>query len=1079
MSQVRKPQTKRILDGLKDFQRDTVEYVFRRLYTDEDQVDKFLIADEVGLGKTLVARGLIAKAVEHLWDKKETIEIVYICSNSDIARQNVNRLNITGDQSIANATRVTLLPLIHNELFGRHVRFVSLTPRTSLDMKDNEGIVEERVLLYNLLKNIWKFGERAAYKNLFQVRAGRDRWLYELSRFDPSSINKKIEREFHKALRESAGLKKRFKLAASKFSHYKKRVPKSQRRERREVIGDLRKILARTCINYLKPDIIILDEFQRFRSVLDGSDEVGSLAQELFFDTVSRPKVLLLSATPYKMYTLNRETEDDNHYRDFMQTVQFLVNDEKELERLQHNLNLYRNSLYRFGDGSLENMRKARDEIESLLRKVMVRTERLGISGDRDGMITTSKGDRGLLAPKELKEYALIDSVAMKLEQRNPVEYWKSAPYILNMMDRTGYKIKKEFTEATSIPSKRISIYKTLSERKELLFPNRDIKKYRKIDPANAKLRTLLKNTVERGAWKLLWIPSSMPYYRAEGSPFEDPRLADFTKSLVFSSWQIVPKVISMMCSYEAERSSVRAIDESADYDTETQRRKPLLRFAETDGRKTGMPVFTLLYPCVTLVSHFHPAKISAELISNGELPSHEQIIGAMKPELEKLLNPLFKKFNRKRTVDERWYWAALAWLDRQHFRNTINKWLKTSDKDLQWHEMVRHRADDDAGHFERHIEDFKAVLDGNLDGFGKPPEDLIDVLGLVTLGSPAVTAMRALLKVSKVKDSRGITGHVVGEAARVAMGFRTLFNLPITIAVIWSIYEKDKQPFWRNVLEYCVSGNLQSVMDEYAHILRESLGLIDRKDELLFSELGKEMAKAVSLRTVNFNYDDIQLKGKTYSLEPHTLRCRFALRYGDFKDEEGRGGMRADQVRSAFNSPFRPFILATTSVGQEGLDFHQYCHSVYHWNIPSNPVDFEQREGRVHRYKGHVIRRNIARRFPFQSVAERISVFTDIWHILFEEACKSREAGQNDLVPFWIFNGEGSYKIMRHIPALPLSREIEQIDNLYRSLVLYRMVFGQPRQEDLLNLLRTIFDGDVTDELMSLKIDLAPGMRK
>lgn len=57
----------------------------------------------------------------------------------------------------------------------------------------------------------------------------------------------------------------------------------------------------------------------------------------------------------------------------------------------------------------------------------------------------------------------------------------------------------------------------------------------------------------------------------------------------------------------------------------------------------------------------------------------------------------------------------------------------------------------------------------------------------------------------------------------------------------------------------------------------------------------------------------------------------------------------------------FWPFVLATTSVGQEGLDFHLYCHAVVHWNLPSNPVDMEQREGRVHRYKGYAVRKNLA----------------------------------------------------------------------------------------------------------------------
>lgn len=48
-----------VLDRLKGFQRDTVEYAFQRLFLDEDSSHRFLVADEVGLGKTLVARGVV------------------------------------------------------------------------------------------------------------------------------------------------------------------------------------------------------------------------------------------------------------------------------------------------------------------------------------------------------------------------------------------------------------------------------------------------------------------------------------------------------------------------------------------------------------------------------------------------------------------------------------------------------------------------------------------------------------------------------------------------------------------------------------------------------------------------------------------------------------------------------------------------------------------------------------------------------------------------------------------------------------------------------------------------------------
>ena len=52
--------------------------------------------------------------------------------------------------------------------------------------------------------------------------------------------------------------------------------------------------------------------------------------------------------------------------------------------------------------------------------------------------------------------------------------------------------------------------------------------------------------------------------------------------------------------------------------------------------------------------------------------------------------------------------------------------------------------------------------------------------------------------------------------------------------------------------------------------------------------------------------------------------------------------------------------FLASTSIGQEGLDFHWYCSEVVHWNLPSNPIDLEQREGRVNRYQSLVVRRRV-----------------------------------------------------------------------------------------------------------------------
>src|SRR5690606_1012387 len=100
--------------------------------------------------------------------------------------------------------------------------------------------------------------------------------------------------------------------------------------------------------------------------------------------------------------------------------------------------------------------------------------------------------------------------------------------------------------------------------------------------------------------------------------------------------------------------------------------------------------------------------------------------------------------------------------------------------------------------------------------------------------------------------------------------------------------------------------------------------------------------------------------KEAAFKVVDHGVRGHFALRFGDDPSDDG-DRMRSTLVRDAFNSPFWPFVLATTSVGQEGLDFHFYCHAVVHWDLPANPVDLEQREGRIHRYKGHAIRKNVA----------------------------------------------------------------------------------------------------------------------
>src|SRR5690606_42080569 len=97
---------------------------------------------------------------------------------------------------------------------------------------------------------------------------------------------------------------------------------------------------------------------------------------------------------------------------------------------------------------------------------------------------------------------------------------------------------------------------------------------------------------------------------------------------------------------------------------------------------------------------------------------------------------------------------------------------------------------------------------------------------------------------------------------------------------------------------------------------------------------------------------------------------------------------------------------MASTSIGQEGLDFHPWCHRLVHWNLPGNPVDLEQREGRVHRYKGHAVRKNVAAKYA-DAAFEMWSPGKSLWGLMFARADEdARRNGESDLVPYWIAPG-------------------------------------------------------------------------
>jgi hypothetical protein len=1086
MSQSFSPdQLHHILDGLKDFQRQTVEYVFQRLYTAPDATRRFLIADEVGLGKTLVARGVIARTLEYLWNTGRRLDVVYICSNADIARQNINRLNLTGQPDFALASRITLLPTQIQNLQNNRVNFISFTPSTSFDLKSGMGRGEERVLLYWLLRQAWGFNNASAL-NVLQGDMGSQRFRNRIYYFDRKSIEPTLAGKFIDELASHPHLHKGFDDLCDIYKRADSIIPYQIRQKRAKWIGEVRELLARSCLTALEPDLIILDEFQRFKHLLNDESEDSELARHLFnySDEHDAARVLLLSATPYKMYTLSHEDSED-HYQDFVQTLKFLFDDPVQTRQLEKLISDYRQEIFRLREGDVSPLRTIKAELETSLRRVMVRTERLAASTDRDGMLVHVPPAFLLLKPDDLHAYLGLAKIAELIEQPTPLEYWKSVPYLFNFMDE--YQFKTEFKSALENPDLASSIVEILRAYPQLLLSIKDIENYTQLDPGNARLRSLLADTVGAGVWRALWLPPAIPYYKLEGV-FSDPALARFTKRLVFSAWRAVPKAISIFLSYESERLMFQAFNKEAKNTKKArQRRRPLLRFAQSEGRLTGLPVLGLIYPCEVFARSldFDPLRLGANL-SNGGLPTLDTLLAQAEKRISELLSALPLSTISTGVEDERWYWAAPILLDAQTFPDFTRDWWQLdqgSSLAEEWAGSDNNSNDYDGEEVDtywgKHIEEVQNLLREYFSAklqLGRTPADLPRVLAQIALSGLGVVSLRALLRVTGEPDSSSDIKHITTNSARIAKSFLFLFNLPESIAFIRSLNRAE--PYWRRVLEYSTAGGLQAVMDEYLHMLHESLGLQDLSPGPIAEALAEHFCDVVTFRTSTPNVDNIQLESPT-PITGYGMRGRFAMRFGDEKSESGAEPTRADRVRAAFNSPFWPFVLATTSIGQEGLDFHNYCHAVVHWNLPTNPVDLEQREGRVHRYKGHAVRKNLAHSYSLPELVSFMKSETDVWKVLFQSARMNQTGNANDISPFWVYPLEGGAKIERHVPAMPLSRDQLNLEALQRSLTVYRMVFGQNRQEDLLAYLVAHFPAEKLTVLMEeLRVDLSPPLK-
>lgn len=229
----------------------------------------------------------------------------------------------------------------------------------------------------------------------------------------------------------------------------------------------------------------------------------------------------------------------------------------------------------------------------------------------------------------------------------------------------------------------------------------------------------------------------------------------------------------------------------------------------------------------------------------------------------------------------------------------------------------------------------------------------------------------------------------------------------------------------------YARMGGLKQVVEEYLTLIQKEemfpLPTVDDPSEILLFR-GQEKS------------------GEYSSVEKLVFAERFT------KEKEQLGGVTSHKgheknLQALFNAPFYPFMLSATATAQEGLDFHNYCHGMMHFSMPKSPVEFIQREGRMDRYRSHLVRKRLALLFP---------EIEDSMNTLFKRA-EGYESG-SPLFPNWhvsrkLIEKKNKTKeiplFFRQVWAIANSKEGVYYEKLQQAVKEYATFLGSEIQED------------------------------
>ena len=987
-------------------------------YMGECTSGRFLLADEVGLGKTIIARGVIrclmcklleqeiaGKSGEQIKNEADYyyFNVIYICSNTNIAKQNEEKLGLGKNEDEGGTNRASCLSgkefnsskyevefqavlqdyykVYGNdhtyESLGRvnalktRLRILPMTQRTSIDIK-GRGKVEEREYLYRLIR---------AFSDDEIISAEASRGNEDFEKMMGLYMTKcKCDEEFNKACNIIRDSRNGDEYEIENFYNTWQIV---------------RKGFAEITMDWLDCGLVIMDEFQNFKEIIgQASDDEESIIRKVLeqeSDGEDRnPYVLMLSATPFRMY-MSKNADQDETDTDTAGTENASIYDVcRFLEKgggtngmsvISSSLEAYKTALEKYSRSdreSKENVLEKKNAFERQMGSAFTRMERINVlrelredctdAEDTDKQEIGCGGIKALLDyTNELVEYDTGNG-RYHIGTGTATAYAERIPYVLSFMNRgnkqaggdDGYKIKRNFDEDVGAGKIR---YKNNSKCYILEDDFKDMSKtlgewhgvYEKVleyilDIESLDIDSMLKsgkyNGMTRedvllnhpGAARLLWVPSVVGWKELKGAFAEHK---NFGKTVMFSDRVVVPRAMAWLISREVTRRLIWWILKQEQDKSITE--KELQDFQES-------------------------AKDILEQIL-------EQILGLVAGFEE---NP-----ERGNSGDEG--------------IKTVEKIFTTSESGMfaVWSEMG-------------------LPIKRNKEGFA-------------------------------LRDSGG-----------------TL--------------QMDVDSLRQSIKDYCEEGKLQYVLQELEYIGNAAY-LSDGHNVHEATEIYITLYEHTKDGRLQISRTGDNQKSAERPVETYYARC-----IGSGNDDDKVNSI--SKLQAAFNSPFAPFVFATTSIGQEGLDFHNYADRMVHLSIPANPTDFEQREGRINRYNCLAVRKAVMEWYGNKEETRMCS--DDIPKLLdnaFEAAKASlcEESNQKlncGIIPHWLVarkkddNKLEVAGIKRLVPYFYNSSMMEKYHNMLKLLQLYRSVIGQADADELLE--RLMVNKKEAD-VQELYVDFSP----